>query len=128
MIEVTFRKLVVKALPREIDGLRVWPQNTGTIVIPGTKTDPRRAFHSGVPLGASDVSGILSPEGVRVEIELKSPTAKLTEEQRLWGLAIQRLGGIYVLFRMTTTDGPSELPRCVEAVRAAVASWRARRA
>ena len=124
MIEVDFRKAVVLALPRAIDGLRVWPQNSGKIVIPGPV---RRAFDAGVPKGAADVSGILSPEGVRIEIELKSRTARLTEEQRLWGAAITNLGGIYVLYRMTTIDGTTDVPACVAAVRAAIDAHRARR-
>lgn len=118
MLEVDFRRLIVLEGPRSISGLRVWPQNSGVVLINAGKG--KRAFHAGPPKGAADISGILSPEGYRVEIELKSPKARLTREQDLFGKAIIALGGIYVLFRMHTTDGAKELPRCIDAIREAI--------
>lgn len=70
--------------------------------------------------GAADLTGIVAPLGKRIEIELKSRTAKLTEDQKLFGEAIVAMGGIYVLYRCETDDMAKELDGCVRAVKAEV--------
>ena len=109
----------MREAPRRIVGLRLWAQNSGVFLL-GKKDEQKRAFHAGVPKGAADISGLVSPSGRRIEIELKSPKAKYTEEQKLFGEAIQNLGGIYVFFRMLSNDGDKELEPCINTIREAI--------
>ena len=86
---------------------RVWRQNSGTIVFrdPSGST---RAFHAGPPKGAADISGIVIPEGWRLEIECKAGT-KRTSEQVRWAEFIARSGGVYVLAEASEgVDGAME--------------------
>lgn len=75
--------------------LRLWRQNTGVAryAAPGGP----RTVRFGLP-GAADLSGILR-DGRRIEIEVKAPTGRQTEEQQRFGAMIERMGGIYVLAR-----------------------------
>lgn len=98
--------------------LRIWRQNVGSIPILGSSQDgirigpggvwidplykapsrkAQRFFHAGPPKGAADLSGIVSPEGWRVEIEVKGPKKKQSPQQKNWQAMIEKRGGIYVL-------------------------------
>lgn len=101
-------------LPRRITGLTVWIQNSGVLV--ATDGKRRRAIRAGLK-GAADLTGMYAPHGTRVEIELKSKTAKLTDDQRKFGESVVRHGGIYVLYRCTSNDMAAELDGLTEAVR-----------
>lgn len=48
--------------------------------------------------GEADLWGIL-PGGIHVEIEVKSPDGKQSDDQRRWESQVTRAGGIYVLAR-----------------------------
>ena len=50
----------------------------------------------GAPIGAADLSGLVRPEGWRLEVEVKAGT-KLRPQQRKWQKFIENFGGIYVL-------------------------------
>ena len=71
--------------------MRLWRQNTGVAHF-GMRTV---AF--GLP-GQADLTGIL-PGGIRLEIEVKSPTGRQTPEQQNYQRMIERFGGVYVLAR-----------------------------
>lgn len=68
--------------------VRVWRAN----VVAG-KID-NRFIRAGVP-GQADISGI-GPRGVRIEIEVKAGSDRLSEKQRAFRDMILRLGGIWV--------------------------------
>jgi len=71
--------------------LRVWRANVGVARI------GRRVVRFGVP-GQADITGIL-PNGRRLEIEVKAPTGRQSEDQANFQRMIERFGGLYVLAR-----------------------------
>lgn len=71
--------------------IRIWRQNVGSVKIDG------RYFHAGPPKGAADLSGIVSPEGWRLEIEVKGPKKKQSIHQKKWQQMIEKRGGIYAI-------------------------------
>lgn len=74
--EQVFQNLLLVELSK-IAGVRVWRQNSG-------KTIARRGGAvKGAPTGAADITGIVGPEGWRIEIECKTGS-KLSEKQRHW--------------------------------------------
>jgi hypothetical protein len=79
--------------------LRVWRQNVGTLRVRDSAGRTERFFHAGPPEGAADLSGIVLPEGWRIEIELKAASGRRTKPQEAWGAFIERSGGVYVLIR-----------------------------
>lgn len=85
--------------------MRIWRANVGKATFGG------RSVQFGVP-GQADLTGILPVEvtcprcmelvvrlGVRLEIEVKSPTGRQSEEQQNYQAIIERFGGLYVLAR-----------------------------
>ena len=72
-------------------GLRLWRANTGVARL------GNRIVRFGVP-GQAELTGILS-DGRRLEVEVKSPTGKQTDDQRNYQTMIERFGGVYVLAR-----------------------------
>ncbi len=79
----------------KIPGVRVHRQNSGKILIWDPKTKSVRAY-VGAPEGAADISGILAPEGIRIEIETKSSKGKIRAAQEVWAEHIRKSGGLYV--------------------------------
>ena len=69
--------------------IRLWRQNTGAAKFGG------QTVKFGVP-GAADLSGIL-PDGRRLEIEVKSPTGRLSADQVAYGTMITKFGGLYIV-------------------------------
>lgn len=98
--EIEFMQHVMLALGRRND-VRIWRQNCGSVPIRDRTGRVVRYFHAGPPNGASDLSGIVrapaSIAGLRLELELKSPTGTRSLEQIRWGDFITASGGIYVL-------------------------------
>lgn len=74
--------------------VRLWRRNVGV----ATPLGSRRAIRFGLP-GQADLEGIVGPEGWHLEIEVKSPTGRLSEEQRRWGEMTIALGGIWICAR-----------------------------
>ena len=74
-----------------LPGLRLWRANVGVARI-GT-----RVVRFGIP-GQADLTGIL-PDGLRLEIEIKSPTGRQTPEQVAFQNMIEKFHGIYILAR-----------------------------
>lgn len=73
--------------------MRLWRANTGY----GLTMDRQRMVHFGVT-GQADLSGIL-PGGRRLEIEVKTPEGRQSQEQKNYQAMIERFGGVYVLAR-----------------------------
>lgn len=83
--------------------LRIWRQNTGVGWFkdgkPARKTDPGAyPVKFGVP-GQGDISGILLPNGRRLEIECKTERGRQSAEQITYQAVIERFGGLYVVAR-----------------------------
>lgn len=73
----------------------VWRMNTGAMRVTGKGGRPR-VMRFGRP-GQADITGLIRPWGVRLEIEVKRPGEKQTEEQVAFGLAIGAAGGVYIV-------------------------------
>lgn len=73
---------------------RIWSQDT-----PGLAYTPDGTpFKAGMK-GASDLVGLLRPNGQLIAVEIKTGTGKLTKEQRAFGSMIENQGGIFVCAR-----------------------------
>jgi hypothetical protein len=83
--------------------VRLARQNTGVGWFakgePARKTDPEAyPVKFGTP-GQADITGIIAPNGLRLEIECKTERGRQSDEQKLWERLITRFGGVYVLAR-----------------------------
>jgi len=72
--------------------IRLWRAN---VLVARTKDG--RVVKAGVK-GQADLSGIRAG-GQRIEIEVKSPSGRQSQEQKRWQAMILRFGGIYVTAR-----------------------------
>lgn len=113
MSEHAFQTRLLLALSK-IGGVRVWRQNVGTVRVPGSE----RFFRAGPPKGAADITGIIAPEGLRLEIECKAGT-KRTPEQLAWGETMATLGAVYLVL-----DASIGVDAAVEAFHRAVCDRR----
>jgi hypothetical protein len=89
---------------------RVWRQQAGRLKVHGDNGP--RVIHF-APAGAADLVGLVAPDGLFLEVECKSATGALREEQLAHGNFIARMGGVYVV-----VYGPRELvdmPRAIAA-------------
>jgi hypothetical protein len=96
--ELAFMRHLMRGIGRRSD-LRIWRQNVASIPVRNNAGRILRMFHSGSPKGAADLSGIVLPEGWRLEIELKSARGRLSQEQKCWRDFIEWAGSVYVLVR-----------------------------
>jgi len=118
--ELTFQAHVLLALGQRPD-LRIWRQNVGSIPVRDRLGQVVRTFHAGPPKGASDLTGVVRPEGFRLEIELKSDGERPTTPQRNWRAMVSAFGAIYVC--ITYDDAASldeNIRRAVRAVEKAI--------
>lgn len=72
--------------------MRLWRVNVGV-----ARTPDGGMMRFGLP-GMADLSGIVAC-GRRLEIEVKGPKGRLTEQQEAWGRCISALGGLYLVAR-----------------------------
>jgi hypothetical protein len=125
MSELDFTREMLIALGARHD-MRVWRQNVGSIPVRDRRGRVTRVFHAGPPIGASDISGIVAPEGWRLEIELKMPGGKRSKAQTVWANVIARMGGVYVLYTFDNAkDGAANLVAAVSRVTAEIDARRA---
>lgn len=96
--EAEFRRHLIAYIGAR-PGFRVWAQNCGKIVIP-QRDGSKRAFDAGPPTGAADISGIVRPEGWRIEFELKGPRAPVSDAQRNWSEQMEKLGAVVAFYRI----------------------------
>jgi hypothetical protein len=73
-------------------GIFAWRNNTGAVRVEGN-----RFIRFGVK-GSPDILGVM-PDGRILCIECKSAKGRLTPEQREFGAAVLRRGGVYVVAR-----------------------------
>lgn len=73
--------------------LKIWRSN---VLVARDRTG--RVVRAGIK-GQADISGILAPQGRRVEIEVKTATGRQRPEQKNWQAMIEAMGGIYVVAR-----------------------------
>jgi len=92
------------ALGREPD-LVLWRLNQGI-----TKDHTGKQYRSGMVPGAADLIGVLGPRGRWFCLEVKSPTGRLSREQKLFGSLVQRMGGSWACVR-SVDDARAALDR-----------------
>jgi hypothetical protein len=81
-------------------GFRVWIQNNGMIPVKNERGQTVSYFDAGVPNGASDISGIVAPEGWRIEFELKGHRTKHSDAQKNWSKQMKKLGAVVAFYRI----------------------------
>jgi hypothetical protein len=92
---MTARELIatlIIEIPRQLPGARAWRRNVGATVVAD------RFVRYGLP-GESDVTGIIQPGGIRLEIEVKAGKDKPTPEQLSYLNMIRTAGGIGLICR-----------------------------
>ncbi|MBK9126300.1 MAG: VRR-NUC domain-containing protein [Phycisphaerales bacterium] len=77
--------------------MRLWRANVGVARLGGPRRSGGRVVRFGLT-GQADLTGIL-PNGLRLEIEVKSDGGRQSPEQRSFQVMIERFGGVYVLAR-----------------------------
>jgi hypothetical protein len=108
------------------DDLRVWRQNVGTVLRRNETGEKIGVFRAGPPKGAADISGIVRPEGWRLEIETKARAGRRSVEQLRWARFIAESGGVYVLASYTEHLGlERSVEHAVDAIERAI--WQRRR-
>jgi hypothetical protein len=75
-----------------LTGIFAWRNNTGAV-----KVDGKRFVRFGLK-GSPDILGVM-PDGRILCVECKSVRGRLTPEQRAFGEAVKRRGGIYIVAR-----------------------------
>lgn len=119
MREQVFQNLLLVELSK-IEGVRVWRQNSGRVVA------RRGGAVKGAPVGAADITGIVGPEGWRLELECKGAETRITARQLHWLDAMQTLGAIALSLRVRRdVDVADNVASAVAIVRAAIAARRA---
>ncbi|MBL8684404.1 MAG: hypothetical protein JNK05_34845 [Myxococcales bacterium] len=91
MREQVFQNRLLVALSK-IEGVRVWRQNAGKVVA-------RRGAVKGAPKGAADITGIIAPEGWRIEIEVKASVTGITRQQIKWLETMRERGAVVLVAR-----------------------------
>lgn len=74
-----------------IPAIKCWRQNTGAVT---AKYKGRTRFVRYGQPGQSDIGGIISPHGVMLQIEVKRPGNKPTDDQYEWLEMVRRAAGI----------------------------------
>lgn len=69
-----------------------WRQNTGVF----RSFDGREIIRQGIP-GMADIGGMIG--GLAVQVEVKTPTGKLSKEQIRWQRAVEKAGGVFICGR-----------------------------
>lgn len=104
--ETTLQQHIRLAVGQRSD-VRLFRNNTGTLPDPRTG----RPIQFGLARGSADLIGIkqvtITPDmvgqtiGVFTSIEVKTPTGRVTPEQRNWLTMVRKLGGIAGIARST---------------------------
>ena len=92
MTEASLSRNLLERLGRR-DDLRIWRQNSGLLLSPGTGHPIRAGI-----LGCADLSGILRG-GRRLELEVKTRTGRPSVHQHAFARMIVRFGGCYAVVR-----------------------------
>lgn len=96
-------------------GVTLWRQPAGKV-----RTD-RGTWIECAPVGAADLTGVVAPEGWRVELEVKGAKTRETPEQRHWKERMTALGCLALTLRLDASRTLSEnASDAAETVRRAV--------
>lgn len=89
MTEAQLLRAILRSLGARPD-LRLFRNEVGRAV------DPRTGAHVtfGLCVGSSDLVGIVLPRGRFLALEVKSPTGKLTPQQRAFLAMVNAMGGV----------------------------------
>ena len=118
--EIPFMREVMLALG-SLSNLRIHRQNCGQVPIRDRTGKIIRTFDPGPPNGAADISGIVGPEGWRLEVEIKADDGDQSDEQKRWQRMIEAFGGIYVLVEYDAVlSQPENIAAAVATVLAAI--------
>ena len=114
MSEQLYQNKLMVALCKHLP-VRVWRQNSGKTLT------AHQTVVKGAPKGAADITGLVTINGLRLEIECKLKGKKRSEAQLHWAEVMQASHAVYCLVEFDT-DAPvdQEIARCVELVRAAI--------
>ncbi len=122
--EVAFMRHLLLALGRH-PNFRLWRQNVGRVPILNAGR-VARVFSAGPPKGAADLSGYVSPEGWRLEIEVKGDATPLRPEQVTFARNVTQAGCVYVLVRYDDAQSlEANLSEAVTVVEEAITRRRA---
>ena len=100
--EQVFMNAVLLVFSR-IPGILLWRQNSGRYRV--AYPDGSTGWVQGAPAGASDLIGIVGPEGWVLAIETKrTKRDKLSRQQQSFAKAIHARGGIYVWLHQRSND------------------------
>jgi len=100
-------------------GVTLWRQPAGKV-----RTD-RGTWVECAPVGAADLTGVVAPEGWRVELEVKGAKTRETPEQRHWRERMAALGCVALTLRLDASRTLAEnASDAAETVRAAIATRR----
>jgi hypothetical protein len=125
-LEQDFLEHLLVAIGHRND-IRIHRQNCGQVVTRTRTGQPTGVFKAGPPPGASDLNGIVSPEGWRIEIEMKGAKTKVRPEQENWARMIKLYGGIHCLIRFNEGMTMDENVKCaVDTIYEAVQERRCR--
>lgn len=129
-LEHPFMVALSNALNAPGRATRVHRQNAGKVLVRDRAGRVDRCV-VGAPAGAADLSGIVAPEGWRLEVETKGGNAATHKATRLaqecWRAFIESRGGVYV--RVERDDGAplaANVGRAVCLVDSAIAARRGR--
>jgi hypothetical protein len=92
--EQNFQQLLRLEVTRSLgDRVRLWRQPAGRV-----QTN-RGTVVECAPVGAADLSGLVSPTGVRLEVELKGARTKTTDDQVRWRESMLGRGAVALQLR-----------------------------
>lgn len=109
MSEQNFQQLLRLEVTRSLGGsVRLWRQPAGKIMAAhrGSRGEyvPDGAIEC-APVGAADLSGIVAPTGVRLEVELKGARTKTTDDQVRWRESMRDRGAVALQLRYEAQIG-----------------------
>jgi len=97
VLESEFQSHLLVALNAAGRDTRVWRQNAGKMQV--RQRDGSSRWIELAPKGSADLTGIVRPEGWRLEVECKGARTALTKMQVARGRFIEAFGGIAVKVR-----------------------------
>ena len=119
VLEQEFQQLLRLEATRSLGGLvRLWRQPAGKLEL------KRGGWIEAAPNGAADLTGIVAPTGVRLELEVKGAKTKVTDEQVHWRESMGERGAVALQVRFdpdVNTEGNVVLA-CAEIARAVQAA------
>lgn len=89
------------AAGRAVPDCVLWRNGTGVARHTDERTGDDRVVRYGLVKGGADLVGVLTVQGVGVflAVEVKTPTGRLSPDQKLFGELVQRCGGVFIVAR-----------------------------